>query len=119
MEPLDDSFLRFNYLCLAVRLGRPQAALDWLEHSLDTDHWLSAWFLRRSPLLEPLQGYPGYQHCFQVLAEKEQAYWRLGRMAPITLGRQTSTHLTPCWWAFAGTASIRVTQLSKWACMPQ
>ena len=31
MEPLNDSFLRFNYLCLAVRLGRPQAALDWLR----------------------------------------------------------------------------------------
>ena len=119
MEPLDDSFLRFNYLCLAVRLGRPQAALDWLEDSLDTDHWLSAWFLRRSPHLEPLQGYPGYQQCLQVLAEKEQAYWRLGRMAPITLAPPDVHPPYPLLVGLHGNGFNTLDAAQQWSCAPQ
>ena len=119
MEPLDDGFLRFNYLCLAVRLGRPQAALDWLEDSLDTDHWLSAWFLRRSPHLEPLQGYPGYQHCLQVLAEKEQAYWRLGRMAPITLAPPDVHPPYPLLVGLHGNGFNTLDAAQQWSCAPQ
>jgi hypothetical protein len=88
MTPLNDGFLRFNYLCLAVRLGQPEMALDWLEDSLHTDHWFSVWFLRRSSHLQLLEDHPRFQKCLQVLADKEQEYWRQGGMQPITIAPQ-------------------------------
>lgn len=85
MTALNDSFLQFNYLCLAVRLGQPDLALNWLEDSLHTDHWFSAWFLRRSSHLQSLEAHPRFQKCLQILADREQEYWRQGTMKPITL----------------------------------
>src|SRR5215212_8675760 len=85
MEPLDDGFLRWNYLCLAVRLGQLESALDWLENSLSSDHWFSVWFLRRFQELQPLYDLPRFEKCLRILAEKEASYWQQEKMKPLTL----------------------------------
>jgi hypothetical protein len=83
MEQMDDSFLRFNHLCLAVRLGHIQQALDFLQSLLTTNHWFSTWFLRRSDELKPLFVLPEFEKYLQLLTEKEADYWRQKVMQPI------------------------------------
>ena len=118
MESLDDSFLRFNYLCLATRLGQVQVALDWLEDSLNTEHWFSVWFLRRSPDLHALHDFPEFQKCLQVLADKEADYWRQGRMKPLTLVPPNSSPPYPLLVGLHGNGYNTLDASHQWACAP-
>ncbi len=119
MEPLDDGFLRFNYLCLAMRLDRQQLALDWLEDSFNTDHWFSVWFLRRSPYLQPLFNLPRFEKCLQVLEEKEVSYWREGRMKPVTLTPPHGQSPYPLIVGLHGNGFNTLDAAQQWACAPQ
>jgi hypothetical protein len=93
MEPLGEGFLRFNFLCLAARLGEVELALDWLEESLHSDHWFSVWFLRRSSDLRPLFNLPRFKKILQELEGKRKKL--LGRR------EYEAPHTRPAKWAFA------------------
>src|SRR5215212_4711242 len=66
MEALDDGFLRFQYLCLAVRLGQIESALDWLENSLNTEHWFSAWFYAAATVFNLFSICPDSRSAFRI-----------------------------------------------------
>jgi predicted esterase len=119
MDPLEDGFLRFNYLCLAVRLGRLQLALDWLEASLCSDHWFSVWFLRRSPDLQPLSEFPVFQRCLRVLQDKEADYWRQGKIKPVTVGPQHGSPPYPLLVGLHGNGFNSLDAVQQWSCAPQ
>ncbi|MGQ0603476.1 MAG: hypothetical protein ACT4QE_17485, partial [Anaerolineales bacterium] len=119
MEPLDDGFLRYNHLCLAVRLSRLQLALDLLEDWLSNDRWLSAWYLRRSLELQPLFSLPRFKRCLQVLEEKERHYWQQGLMKPITLAPPSGRPPYPLLVGLHGNASNTLEAAQQWACAPQ
>lgn len=119
MTALNDSFLQFNYLCLAVRLGQPELALDWLEDSLHTDHWFSAWFLRRSSHLQSLEAHPRFQKCLQILADREQEYWRQGTMKPITLAPPDGHKPHHLLVGLHGNGYNTRDAARQWSCAPQ
>lgn len=119
MDKLDDGFLRFNYLCLAVRLGKLQLALDWLEDSLNTDHWFSAWFLRRSPDLQPLYNLSRFEKCLQILVEKEASYWQQEKMKPQTRTPTSGHSPYPLLVGLHGNGLNTVDAAQQWACAPQ
>ena len=72
VESLDDGYLRFQYLCLAVRLGQIESASDWLENSLNTEHWISVWLLRRSDYSSDPLTLPRFEKCLQDLEKKRK-----------------------------------------------
>jgi predicted esterase len=119
MEQMDDGFLRFNYLCLAVRLGRIQHAFDFLQSLLNTDHWFSTWFLGRSDELKPLFGMPGFEKYLQVLDEKEADYWRQGVMKPITQLPQIGNPPYPLLVGLHGNGFNTLDAVQQWSCAPQ
>jgi predicted esterase len=119
MESLDDGFLRFQYLCLAVRLGQIESVLDWLENSLNTEHWFSVWFLRRSDDLQPLSRLPRFEKCLQDLEEKERSYWAEGRMKPLTVAPSGGTSPFPLLVALHGNGFNTLDAVQQWACAPQ
>jgi len=119
MEALDDGFLRFQYLCLAVRLGQIESALDWLENSLNTEHWFSAWFLRRSDCLQPLFNLPRFEKCLQDLEEKERNYWAEGRMKPLTVAPSNGNSPFPLLVGLHGNGFNTLDAAQQWACAPQ
>ncbi len=119
MDALDDGFLRFNYLCLAVQLGKLQLALDWLEDSLNTDRWFSVWFLRRNPDLQPLHNLPRFEKCLAALADKEAHYWQQETMKPL-MRVPTGGHATyPLLVGLHGNGFNTVDASQQWACVPQ
>ncbi len=119
MNQLDDGFLRFNYLCLAVRLCKLQLALDWLEESLNTDHWFSVWFLRRSSDLQPLHNRSRFEKCLQILAEKEASYWQQKKMKPLTRTPTSGRSPYPLLVGLHGNGFNTVDAAQQWACAPQ
>jgi predicted esterase len=119
MDPMDDGFLRFNYLCLAVRLGKIQLALDWLEDSLNTEHWFSAWFLNRSQELEPLFDLPRFEQYLQNVAEKEKIYWQQEEMKPQTITPSSGSSPFPLLVALHGNGLNTLDAVQQWACAPQ
>jgi predicted esterase len=119
MEPLDDGFLRFQYLCLAVRLGQIESALDWLENSLNTEHWISAWFLRRSDYLEPLFNLPRFEKCLQDLEEKERNYWAEEIMKPLTVAPSNRNSPFPLLVGIHGNGFNTLDAVQQWSCAPQ
>jgi len=119
MEPLDDSFLRWNYICLAVRLGQRESALDWLENSLSSDHWFSVWFLHRFQDLQPLYDLPRFEKCLQILAEKEANYWQQEKMKPLTLAPMNDHPPYPLLVGLHGNGYNTLDAAQQWACVPQ
>ena len=119
MVALNDGFLRFNYLSLAIRLGKIESALAWLENSLNSDHWFSVWFLRRTPDLQPLFNLPRFQRCAQILEEKEKDYWQQGKMKPLTLVPPSSPPPYPLLVGLHGNGFNTLDAVQQWACAPQ
>lgn len=119
MEVLDDGFLRFNHLCLAVRLGRIQQSLDFLNSLLNTDHWISTWFLRRSNELSPLFGLAEFEKITRSLDEKEADYWRQGVVKPITLLPQIGNAPYPLLVGLHGNGFNTKDAVQQWRCAPQ
>ena|SRR5688572_1030974 len=119
MEPLDDGFLRWNYLCLAVRLGQLQSALEWLEDSLSSEHWFSVWFLRRSPELQSLFDLPEFERCLQILEEKEASYWQQEKVKPSTFVPPNSDPPYPLLVGLHGNGFNTLDAAQQWACASQ
>ena len=119
MDPLDDGFLRFQHLCLAVHLGQIESALSWLENSLNTEHWFSAWFLRRSDYLQPLSNLPRFEKCLHDLGEKERIYWAEGRMKPLTVAPSNGNSPFPLLVGLHGNGFNTLDAVQQWACVPQ
>jgi predicted esterase len=119
MELIDDGFLRFNYLCLSVRLGQTQAALDWMESSLSSDQWFSVWFLRRSPELQPLFHQPRFEKCLRVLEEKEASYWQQEKMKPLTFAPPNGRPPYPGLVGLHGNGYNTLDAAQQWQCVPQ
>jgi hypothetical protein len=119
MDQMDDDFLRFNHLCLAVRLGRIQLALDFLQSLLNTDHWISTWFLKRSSELKPLFDLPEFENITRVLDEKENDYWRQEVMKPITIMPQIGSPLYPLLVGLHGNGFNTLDAVQQWSCAPQ
>jgi predicted esterase len=119
MDQMDDGFLRFNHLCLAVRLGRIQHALDFLQSLLTTNHWFSTWFLRRSDELKPLFGMPEFEKYLQLLDEKEADYWRQKVMQPITRLPQIGNPPYPLLVGLHGNGFNTLDAVQQWSCVPQ
>ena len=118
MDSLDDGFLRFNYLCLAVRLGKLQLALDWFKNSLNTDRWFSVWFLLRSTDLQPLHNLPRFEKCLAALAEKEANYWHQETMKPLTRTPKGGHAPYPLLVGLHGNGFNTVDAAQQWACVP-
>jgi predicted esterase len=119
MEALDDGFLRFQHLCLAVRLGHIEPALDWLQNSLTSDYWISAWFLRRSPDLQPLFTLPRFKNILLELEEREKIYWVEGKMQALTLAPPDGQSPYPLLVALHGNGFNTFDAAQQWACASQ